>query len=55
VAQALDYACWVDKLRAEDIAAIYDRFAPGRRLEDDFASASVSRSTRGSSTRATKS
>jgi hypothetical protein len=26
----------VDKLRAEDIAAIYDRFAPGRRLEDDF-------------------
>jgi hypothetical protein len=36
VAQALDYASWVDKLRAEDIAAIYARFAPGRRLEDDF-------------------
>jgi len=36
VAQALDYACWVEKLRAEDIAAIYSRFAPGRSLADDF-------------------
>jgi hypothetical protein len=36
VAQALDYACWVDKLRPDDIADIYARFAPGRRLEDDF-------------------
>lgn len=36
VAQAIDYACWVEKLEADDIAAIYSRFAPGRRLEDDF-------------------
>lgn len=36
VAQALDYACWVEGLASEDIAAIYARFAPGRRLEDDF-------------------
>jgi len=36
VAQALDYAGWVDKLRAEDIAAIYGRFAPGRSLAQDF-------------------
>ncbi|MEX2157782.1 MAG: nuclease [Dehalococcoidia bacterium] len=38
VAQALDYACWVERLRAEDIAAIYTRFAPGRSLADDFRS-----------------
>jgi len=36
VAQALDYAGWVEKLRAEDIAAIYSRFASGRSLADDF-------------------
>ncbi len=36
VAQALDYASWVEKLRAEDIAAIYGRFAPGRGLAEDF-------------------
>ena len=36
VAQALDYAGWVDKLRAEDIAAIYGRFVPGRSLAQDF-------------------
>jgi len=36
VAQALDYAGWVEKLRAEDIAAIYGRFAPGRSLDQDF-------------------
>ena len=36
VAQALDYASWVEKLPAEDIAAIYGRFAPGRNLADDF-------------------
>ena len=36
VAQALDYAGWVEKLRAEDIAAIYSRFAPGRSLSQDF-------------------
>src|SRR5208282_4321341 len=32
VAQALDYASWVGKLRSEDIAAIYNRFAPGKSL-----------------------
>jgi len=36
VAQALDYASWVEKLRADEIAAIYGRFAPGRSLADDF-------------------
>jgi len=36
VAQALDYAGWVEKLHAEDIAAIYGRFAPGRSLAQDF-------------------
>jgi hypothetical protein len=36
VAQALDYASWVEKLRAEDIAAIYGRFAPSRSLAQDF-------------------
>lgn len=36
VAQALDYASWVEKLRAEDIAAIYNHFAPGKSLAEDF-------------------
>ena len=36
VAQSLDYASWVEKLRAEDIADIYSRFAPGRSLANDF-------------------
>lgn len=36
VAQTLDYACWVERLRADEIAAIYARFAPGRNLADDF-------------------
>jgi len=36
VAQALDYASWVENLRAEDIVAIYSRFAPNRSLADDF-------------------
>jgi hypothetical protein len=36
VAQALDYAGWVERLRAEDIAAIYARFAPGRSLTKEF-------------------
>lgn len=36
VAQALDYAGWVEELEADDIAAIYDRFAPGRNLNEDF-------------------
>lgn len=36
VAQALDYASWVENLHTEDIAAIYGRFAKGRGLSDDF-------------------
>src|SRR6516225_8968960 len=36
VAQALDYAGWVEKLKGEDIAAIYERFAPRRSLASDF-------------------
>jgi hypothetical protein len=36
VAQALDYASWVVRLKSEDIAAIYSRFAPGRDLGHDF-------------------
>lgn len=36
VAQALDYASWVEKLNAEDIAEIYGRFAPSRSLAADF-------------------
>ncbi|NOY43052.1 MAG: DUF91 domain-containing protein [Planctomycetes bacterium] len=36
VAQALDYASWVEELRAEDIVAIYGRFATGRSLDEDF-------------------
>lgn len=36
VAQALDYATWLEKLRPQDIAAIYSRFAPARGLAEDF-------------------
>lgn len=36
VAQAIDYACWIEKLEAEDIAAIYSRFSPGGNLAADF-------------------
>jgi hypothetical protein len=36
VAQAIDYAVWVDGLEAQDIAAIYGRFAPGNDLAADF-------------------
>lgn len=36
VAQAIDYAVWVERLRADDIAAVYGRFAPGRNLAEDF-------------------
>lgn len=38
VAQAIDYACWVEKLEAEDVAAIYSRFSPGGNLAADFLS-----------------
>jgi hypothetical protein len=36
VAQTLDYAVWVDGLRENDIAAIYQRFRPGCSLYADF-------------------
>ena len=36
VAQALDYASWVEGLDAVEIGAIYQRFAPGHNLELDF-------------------
>jgi hypothetical protein len=36
VAQALDYASWVERLDAEHIAAIYSRFRLGRSLSEDF-------------------
>ncbi len=36
VAQALDYASWVEKLPADDIVSIYSRFAPSRSLAADF-------------------
>jgi hypothetical protein len=36
VAQAIDYAVWVEDLGAQDVAAIYGRFAPGRDLAADF-------------------
>jgi hypothetical protein len=38
VAQALDYATWVEKLRPDDVKRIYDRFKPGSSLDDDFRS-----------------
>lgn len=36
VAQALDYAAWVEALDAEDVAAIYSRFSNGGSLAADF-------------------
>lgn len=36
VAQALDYASWVEKLAAEDIAAIYKRYRQNADLAADF-------------------
>lgn len=36
VAQALDYAAWVEKLKAEDVVTMYSRFAPSRNLTADF-------------------
>ncbi len=37
VAQALDYASWVEGLDAEEVVRIYSRFKPGRSLAADFA------------------
>jgi Endonuclease NucS len=36
VAQAIDYAAWVETLQAQEIAAIYSRFRPGSDLAADF-------------------
>lgn len=36
VAQTLDYAAWLDGLTENDVAAIYQRFRPGRSLYADF-------------------
>lgn len=36
VAQALDYASWIEKLTPDRIAGIYDNLAPGRSLREDF-------------------
>lgn len=36
VAQALDYASWVERLEADDIAAIFKRFRPQGELAADF-------------------
>lgn len=36
VAQALDYAAWVEALDAEDVASIYSRFSSGGSLATDF-------------------
>src|SRR6267142_2695366 len=35
VAQAIDYATWLEDLDAEEIARIYGRYAPGRDLAED--------------------
>ena len=36
VAQALDYAAWLQELTSSDIVNIYSRFKPSRSLGDDF-------------------
>jgi hypothetical protein len=36
VAQALDYASWVEGIDAEDVAAIYAKFRPGQSLSIDY-------------------
>lgn len=36
VAQALDYASWVEHVDAEDIAAIYAKFRPGQSFSKDY-------------------
>ncbi len=36
VAQALDYASWIENLDPEDVAAIYSKFKPGQSLSQDF-------------------
>jgi len=36
VAQALDYASWIESLDPEDVAVIYSKFKPGQSLSQDF-------------------
>jgi hypothetical protein len=36
VAQALDYACWVEKLNDESIETIYESFSSGKDIAEDF-------------------
>ena len=36
VAQALDYASWVEQLEADDLANIFSRFSPGQNLATTF-------------------
>ena len=36
VAQALDYASWVETLEPSDIGEIYEKFSNGRSLDEDF-------------------
>ncbi|RMB04977.1 endonuclease NucS domain-containing protein [Eilatimonas milleporae] len=36
VAQALDYAAWVEGLAAEDVAEVYARYCPGQSLSEGF-------------------
>lgn len=36
IAQALDYACWVEQLTPEKIAQIYQRFSAGGNLDEAF-------------------
>ncbi|WP_447753532.1 nuclease [Pseudomonas nicosulfuronedens] len=36
VAQALDYASWVERLESDEIAAVYQRFQPNGNLAADF-------------------
>src|SRR5258708_1756712 len=36
VAQAIDYATWLEALGPDEIARIYSRFTDGRNLSDDF-------------------
>ena len=38
IAQTLDYAGWLSGIGTEDVAAMYERFRPGRSLGDDFRS-----------------
>jgi uncharacterized protein YeaO (DUF488 family) len=36
IAQALDYASWVEKLTPDRVAQIYGRFSGGKTLDDAF-------------------